>query len=164
MAFFVPILGAIGSAATGGAIAAGATSAAVIGGAIVGGTALSGISSAYQARKAGQVENAGYKLQAKQEGDAARGREIERRRALLGSLATQNATAGAQGVGIQGSNAAIAQADINSARNDLLTDTVNTKTRQNILRARGANAQIAGNAQAITSLFDTGKSLFKKLG
>lgn len=170
MAFFVPVLAAIGGGAGGAGAAAGVaaglsatTGAAIAGGLTVAGAA-AGISSAYQAREAGKVANAEYKLQAVQEGDAARGREIERRRSLLSSLATQNAVAGAQGVGIQGSNAAIAGADIRNARNDLMIDTANTKTRQNLLRARGSNAQKAGNAQAISSLIDTAITTYKKLG
>ncbi len=119
---------------------------------------------ANQQRLAGGVEKAEFKLQAKQAGDAARGREIERKRDLLKALATQVATAGAQGVAFQGSNVAIARADIRDARNDLLADTANTRTRQRILRARGSNAQLAANVAAVKSLSDSVKDSFRAAG
>lgn len=123
-------------------------------------SAVSGVMAAKSARDAGIIQNAEYKIQARQAGDAARGREIDRKRDLLKALATQAATAGAQGVAMQGSNIGIAKADIGWARNDFLTDTANTRTQQRIMRARGTNAQRAGNAQAVTSLINTASSLY----
>ena len=151
MAFFVPILAAAG----GGSAVAGALTIASAG---------LGVMQAYQQQQIGKVERAGYELERKQAGDAARGREIERKRDLLKALATQAATAGAQGVAMQGSNVGIAMADIRQARNDLLTDTANTKTQQRILRTRGINAQRAGNANAITSLVKSASDLYKAAG
>jgi hypothetical protein len=151
MAFFVPILAAVGG---GSAIAGGLAVA----------SAAVGVMGAAQQRAAGKAENAGYKIEVKQAGDAARGREIERKRDLLRALATQAATAGAQGVAMQGSNVGIALGDIKQARNDLLADTANTKTQQRILRTKGINAQRAGNNAAITSLVSTASSLYKAGG
>jgi hypothetical protein len=120
--------------------------------------------SAVQERAAGKAERGALNLQAKQAGDAARAREIERKRDLLKALATQNAAAGAQGVAFSGSKAAIARTDIRQAATDLLADTANTRTQQRILRTRGANAQKAGNMRALTSLVDTATDLYKAGG
>ncbi len=151
MAFFVPALAAIGggSALTGGLIAA---------------TAVVGGISAKAQYDAGKISEAEYKLQAKQEGDAARAREIERKRGLLRALSTQNAQAGAQGVAIQGSNAAIANRDIKDFSNDMMYDRVNTKTAQRILRSRGSNSARMGAVGAITSLVDSGTSMYQMAG
>jgi hypothetical protein len=151
MAFFVPILAAVGG-----------------GSALAGGLAIAsaglGVMSAVQERAAGKAERGALNLQAKQAGDAARAREIERKRDLLKALATQNAAAGAQGVAFSGSKAAIARTDIRQAATDLLADTANTRTQQRILRTRGANAQKAGNMKALTSLVDTATDLYKAGG
>lgn len=151
MAFFVPVLAAIGggSALTGGVLAA---------------TAVAGGLAAKGQYDAGQIAKAEYKLQAKAEGDAARGREIERKRALLSALSSQYARAGAQGVAIQGSNAAIMNRDIKDNRQDLLYDTANTRTAQRILRSRGANAASRGTVNAITSIADTALGVYQARG
>ena len=110
---------------------------------------------------AGRTANKEAQIAANREGDAARAREIERRRALLRSLASQSAQAGAYGVT---PDAAIAGTDIRYATNDLLIDQANTLTEQNLLRARGKNAQRAGNIGAVTSLLDgigSAASLYK---
>jgi hypothetical protein len=151
MAFFVPILAAVG----GGSALAGGLAVA---------SAAVGVMGAVQQQQAGKIERAEYNLQAKQVGDAARAREIERKRDLLTALATQAATAGAQGVAMQGSNVGIAKADIARARNDLLVDTANTRTQQRVLRTRGINAQRAGTARAVTSLVKTASDLYAAAG
>lgn len=119
---------------------------------LIGATVASGAYTAYQQKKAGQVANAEARIAANREGDAARGREIERRRALLRSLASQNAGAGAAGVD---PNMIIAGADIQYAADDLLTDTGNTRSEQARLRLQGQNAKRAGTAGAFTTLLDT---------
>lgn len=148
MAFFVPVLAAVGG---GSAIAGGLTLA----------TAALGVGSAVQAHKAGKVVEAENKLQAKAEGDAARTREIERKRALLRAVATQHASAAAGGIAFGGSQAAIARRDIEDFRNDLLADRANTATAQRILRARGQSARASGDLGAVRSLVDTGTSIYE---
>ena len=61
-------------------------------------TVASGVYSAQQQKAAGKAANAEAQIAANREGDAARAREIERRRALLRAIASQNAAAGAGGV------------------------------------------------------------------
>jgi hypothetical protein len=117
-------------------------------------TVLTVASTAYsfqQSKAAGKVANAEAKIAANREGDAARQREIERRRTLLRSLASQNAGAGATGVD---PNMVIAGADIQYAADDFYTDQANTAETQSMLRLQGKNAQRAGRAEGVMSLFD----------
>lgn len=104
---------------------------------------------------AGKVASREAEQQARREGDAARAREIERRRKLLQSLANQSATAGAYGAS---PDLSVASADIKYAQDDTLTDLAGTRTEQNLLRARGRNAKRSGYYQAGGSLLDFGAS------
>jgi hypothetical protein len=102
--------------------------------------------------------------ESRREGDAARTREIERRRALMRALASQTAEAGAMGVA---PDKATAKYDIESANLDSLTDTVNTRGTQNSLSARGRNASRAaryGAAADLLGLGGTGADLYSKFG
>ena len=121
--------------------------AAAVGSALLGGA---------QSYKAGVSANQEYKQAAKNEADAQRSREIEKRRALLRALSSQNAQAGAQGVAFSGGKAAIAQQDIRDSRRDLLVDTVNSKRRQNLFITKGRSAQRAGEVAAVMSILDAG--------
>jgi hypothetical protein len=125
---------------------------------------LSGGMSAVQAHQAGVAADQSARPAAKQEKDAARGREIERRRGLLTALASQGATAGAQGVAFTGGKAAAARRDIKDARNDLLADTVNTRRNVRMLRLQGKSARQAGGFNAATSLLDTGVKAYSDFG
>jgi len=115
-------------------------------------TIASGVNTIRQQNAAGRVASAEAQIAANREGDAARAREIERRRALLRSLASQNAVSGAYGVD---PNMTIAGADINYATNDFYTDQANTQATQAMLRLQGKNAKRAGTAGAFTTLLDT---------
>lgn len=89
--------------------------------------------------------------EAKREGDAARAREIERRRALIRSIASQTAEAGAAGVS---PDMSLAKYDIEQSKRDTLTDTANTQSLQANLRARGRNAVTSSRYGAGASLFE----------
>jgi hypothetical protein len=54
--------------------------------------------------------------------------------------------------------------DIQQAREDSSVDTLNTQTRQRLLRARGANAREAGRAAARSTVLDTVTKSFDILG
>jgi hypothetical protein len=118
-------------------------------------TAASGVYSAQQQKAAGKAANAEAQIAANREGDAARGREIERRRALLRAIASQNAAAGAGGVAV---NAATLGADLMYATDDLMADRSNTLQTQSLLRLQGSNAKRAGKVGAFTTLLDTAGS------
>lgn len=177
MGWFVPMLatlGAGGGAAAGTAAAATAgtaaattaatatTAAAATGmtagqAALLGASVLAGGAAAYQTVEAGRQAKAQYKEQAKQEADAARQREIDRRRDLVRAIASQNAAAGAAGVStVAGTGlAGIAQYDINQTRRDSLVDRVNTGRSRNMLLKAGKNAKTMGGIGAATSLLDS---------
>lgn len=118
-------------------------------------TVASGVYSAQQQKAAGKAANAEAQIAANREGDAARGREIERRRALLRAISSQNAAAGAGGVAV---NAATLGADLMYATDDLMTDRSNTLQTQSLLRLQGSNAKRAGKVGAYTTLLDTAGS------
>ena len=126
--------------------------------------AIGGGMSAQAQRNAGIAERQQNTAQRRQEGDAARQREILRRQDLLRALANQNAVAGAQGVRVVGSAAAIAARDIRDAHNDLLTDRVNTQRSAGILRAAGRNAVTTGNVAANASLLDSASRAASSFG
>lgn len=119
-------------------------------------TIAAGVGGAIMQRNAGIAQSHQMKAQAAREGDAARQREIERRRNLLRALSSQSARAGAGGVALDGSLASIARADIRDATNDLLIDRSNTRSKQNELITGAKNARARGNLGAAVSLFDTG--------
>lgn len=120
-----------------------------------------GIYSAYQQKKAGQIQAGELKAQARTEADAARQREIERRRDLLRALASQNAAAGAAGIETGGSLGGIIKRNIRENTNDLLVENANTQARQRALASRASNARKQGNVAATTSLLDTAASTYK---
>jgi hypothetical protein len=122
---------------------------------LIGTTIASGVYSAQQQKAAGKAANAEAQIAANREGDAARGREIERRRALLRAIASQNAAAGAGGVSV---NEATLGADLMYATDDLMTDRSNTLQTQSLLRLQGSNAKRAGKVGAFTTLLDTAGS------
>lgn len=112
------------------------------------------LSAAQQYRSGKQIE-VQYKQEAKQEGDQARQREIDRKKNLLRALASQNAAAGASGADFTGSLENLARTDIEEASTDLEVDQVNSSRRGRVLRASGREAATAGTIQAGASLLDT---------
>lgn len=132
---------------------------------IVGGlTVASGVVAAKSARDAGKAQAAQYQAEAVQEGDAARQREIERKRNLLRAISSQGARAAAGGAQFSGSLETIARNDISQASNDLLVDKVNTIRKTRALKAGAKESVRAGNAQAAVSLLDTASKTYKAFG
>lgn len=118
-------------------------------------TAAGGVYSYKMQQDAGKVASAEAKMAARREGDAARAREVERRRALIRSLASQNAGAGAGGVA---PNRAIALSDALRFEDDLLTDRVNTRNTQNSYYSQAKNARVSARAGGFLTLLDTATS------
>jgi hypothetical protein len=146
MAFVVPIATAVGggSAAAGGILLASAAAGIY-----------AGVESARMTRQMGRVAEGQSKIDAAAEGDAARQREILRKRALMRAISSQQARAGAGGVEFSGSIGQIAQLDIDEANRDLMIDRANTSQRQRALRLQGRNARVTSRAQSTISLLDT---------
>lgn len=118
----------------------------------------------YSAVSQGEAQDAQAKAQANQEQEAARGREIQRRRQLIQALASQSAAAGAKGAAPSGSIAGMAGADVAYERQDSLFDTSRSNTLQDVLRARGRNARVGGYVNAGGSLMDSLSSGYKTFG
>lgn len=126
-------------------------------------TVAAGVAGAVQQRNAGIIQSNELKAQARVEGDAAKGREIDRRRNLIRALASQNASAGSAGVELGGSIGGIIQTDIRNNQQDLLTDAAGTSARQRDLAIGAKNARSQGNLGAVTSLLDTAGSAIKTM-
>ncbi len=147
MAFVVPIAMAVG----GGSAAAGAVTLAA-----AAATVGAGVASARNTRAAGKAHEIETKIAAQAEGDAARQREIERKRNLLRSISSRQAYAAAAGVkDNEGSQASLINLDIAEAGKDSVVDNTNTKVRQRALNFQGANARSGANSAARASLLDT---------
>lgn len=116
----------------------------------------SGIKQAELQRFAGKVEEAQSVIDAAAEGDAARNREINRKKNLLRAISSQQAKAGAAGVAFtEGSPARIAELDIEKATEDLLIDTANTRQAQRSRLSQGRAARFVGKQQSDIVLLDT---------
>jgi hypothetical protein len=116
----------------------------------------SGLLAAKSQRDAGIAQSHQMKAAAVKEGDAARQREVDRKRTLLRALSQQSANAAAGGVTVDGSIAGLARADIRDATNDLMVDRSNSRSQINGLMTGAKNARRQGNLGAAASLFDTG--------
>jgi hypothetical protein len=119
-------------------------------------TVAAGAAQAVQTRNAGIIQSQQYQQAATAEGDAARGREIERRRILIKTLAARDAYAGATGQTTGGSIATLNMRDINDASNDLLYDKGSVAAKQRAYTSGASNARSAGNIGAFGALMQTG--------
>jgi hypothetical protein len=148
---FVAAIPAIVTAVGGGSLAAGSialASAAV--------TAYAGVRAANEQRAAGKATQIETQMAASAEGDAARQREIERKRNLLRAISSQVAASGAAGVKAnEGSPGSLLNLDIKYAGEDQNVDTANVRSQMRALQFRGSNAVRAGNAASTTTLLDT---------
>jgi hypothetical protein len=118
-------------------------------------TVASGAASARQSVVAGKAQKVEYEVAADQERDAAKARELDRRSRLVRALSSQVTTRAAQGLSMEGSPAAIAQADASAADLAGLTDRVNTSRTTLSLRRQGRQAARSGRISAATTLLDT---------
>lgn len=121
--------------------------------------------SAYSMYQTGQQQSAAAKLAAEQETLAARDKEIERRRALIRSLSSRAAEAGASGLTTSsGSQAALALSDIGTAGRDRLAENATSAARKNALNTDARYARRIGTTRAMSSLLDAGSDLYKARG
>lgn len=132
---------------------------------IIGGlTVATGAYAAREQYRSGQIKEAELKTQAKTEAVAAGQQQIERRRALIRALSSQNAAAGAAAIETSGSVEAIARRDIKDAQNDLLYSTMSSDARQRTLRSQASNSARSGRTRAAVSLADTVTSTYRAGG
>lgn len=123
-----------------------------------------GVYSAMQTKAAGQQQAAEFASEGKQEADAAREKEIGRRKTLLRALASQNAASGAAGADMSGSLGNYARIDIEAANNDLLVDNVNTSRRTRVLRGSAREALGSAGARAVGSILDGAATTYRAFG
>lgn len=167
---------AAGTAASVSAAAAGtaAATAATAGAASVAGTAAGSIftlgnaataagligsaGSAYEEHKAGQAQASDAAMRSRQAGLEAGQKQINIRQNMLKALASQNAAAGAAGIGTGGSFGANVNRQISQNQNDLMALSADTSSTQAQYGAQGRNAAATGNIKAGASLLDAAGS------
>jgi hypothetical protein len=171
---------AAGTAASVSAAAAGtaAASAAAAGAASVAGTAAAGsiftlgnaataagllgsAGSAFEQHKAGVAQAADAAMRSRQAGLEAGQKQINIRENMLKALASQNAAAGAAGIGTGGSFGANVNRQISQNQNDLLALSADTSAEESQYGAQGRNAIAGGNVKAGASILDAGASAVK---
>ena len=108
-------------------------------------------------------------LKSRQAGLDATSKSIQIRQNMMQALASQNARAGAGGIGTGGSFGAGVQRQITQNANDLLTNSANVSTQQQLFGMAGASAEQQGNIQAGASLLDfagsnSGLTIAKSVG
>ncbi len=93
-------------------------------------------------------------LKSRQAGLDAQAKQIQIRQNMMQALASQNARAGAAGIGTGGSFGAGVQRQITQNQNDLLTNSSNVASQQQLFGIAGASAEASGNIGAGASLLD----------
>ncbi len=93
-------------------------------------------------------------LKSRQAGLDAASKQIQIRQNMMQALASQNARAGAAGIGTGGSFGAGVQRQITQNQNDLLTNSANVASQQQLFGIAGASAEASGNIGAGASLLD----------
>jgi hypothetical protein len=102
-------------------------------------------------------------MRSRQAGLEAGAKQINIRQNMLKALASQNAAAGAAGIGTGGSFGANVNRQINQNQNDLLGLSADTSASQSQYGAEASNAIKGGNIKAGASLLDAGASAVKGL-
>ncbi len=93
-------------------------------------------------------------LKSRQAGLDAQAKQIQIRQNMMQALASQNARAGAAGIGTGGSFGAGVQRQITQNQNDLLTNSANVTSQQQLFGMAGQSAVTQGNISAGASLLD----------
>ena len=143
----IPMIGAyvaVGALDAGDAIAAASPYLAAAG-------AVAGAVATHQAGVAAKNEDT---MKARQAGLDAGGKQIEIRQNMLRALASQNAAAGASGIGTGGSFGANVNRQITQNQNDLMALSADTSAQQSLYAQQGSNAARGGNVAAGASLLD----------
>lgn len=161
-AALISILGPSGAAATGTAAATAATAGTAATSATVFGMTTSGLLSAgfgglsaLSSIGAGNAARGEANFQAKLAEVAATGKEVERRRRLVTSLATQFAGRGASGITMEGTPQVSLKDTIRQSELDKLTIKSNLASRQGQLSASGSNAAKRGRINAGASILNS---------
>jgi hypothetical protein len=100
-------------------------------------------------------------MRSRQAGLEAGQKQINIRQNMLKALASQNAAAGAAGIGTGGSFGANVNRQISQNQNDLLALSADTSAEESQYGAQGRNAIAGGNVKAGASILDAGASAVK---
>jgi hypothetical protein len=119
-----------------------------------GASLLSGAVGAVEQHKAGVAQANDAQMRARQAGLEAGQKQIQIRQNMLKALASQNAAAGAGGIGTGGSFGANVNRQITQNQNDLLALSADTSAEQSQYGAQASNAITGGNIKAGVSLLD----------
>lgn len=152
---------AAGSAGALAAAGGGAGSIFTLGNAALAAGLLSSAGSAYEQHKAGVAQAADAAMRSRQAGLEAGQKQINIRQNMLKALASQNAAAGAAGIGTGGSFGANVNRQISQNQNDLLALSADTSAEESQYGAQGRNAIAGGNVKAGASILDAGASAVK---
>lgn len=122
------------------------------------------IAGAVATHQAGTAQKADAAMKSRQAGLEAGQKQISIRQNMLKALATQNAAAGASGIGTGGSTGANIGRQITQNSSDLLALSADTSAEQSQYAAQGENAMTGANVKAGASLLDAGASFVKATG
>jgi hypothetical protein len=114
--------------------------------------------SAFEQHKAGVAQANDAAAKSRQAGLEAGQKQINIRQNMLKALASQNAAAGAAGIGTGGSFGANVKRQITQNQNDLMALSADTSSEQQQYGLQGSNARTAANVKAGASLLDAGMS------
>ena len=152
------------SFATAGSVALPGASIFTLGNAATAAGLIGSAGSAYAQHAAGVAQKNDATMRARQAGLEAGQKQINIRQNMLKALASQNAAAGAAGIGTGGSFGANVNRQITQNSNDLLALNADTSAEQSQYVAQGNNAVTTGNLKAGASLLDAGASAVKGFG
>lgn len=120
--------------------------------------------SAYASHEQGVAASNQAKMKARVAADTATQQQINQRQNLMRALASQNAQAGAGGIGTGGSFGANAQRQITQNQNDLLVTGAGASAQIEAYNQQASSASLIGNIGAGTSLLDGASSAAKGYG
>ncbi len=116
------------------------------------------IGTAFETHAAGVAVKNEDIMKARQAGLDAGAKQIDIRQKMLTALASQNAKAGAGGIGTGGSFGANVSRQITQNQSDLLINSTNAQTQEQLYAMQGNAAEQQGNIQAGVSLLDAAGS------
>ena len=116
------------------------------------------IGSAFESHEAGVAVKNEDTLKARQAGLDAGAKQIDIRQKMMAALASQNAKAGAGGIGTGGSFGANVNRQITQNQDDLLINSTNAQTQEQLYAMQGNAAEQQGNIKAGVSLLDAAGS------
>ena len=155
---------AAATSAFAGSLTAGAGSIFTLGNASLAASLLGSGGSAFEQHKAGVAQANDAAMRSRQAGLEAGQKQINIRQNMLKALASQNAAAGAAGIGTGGSFGANVGRQIKQNQNDLLALSSDTSATQSQYAAEGVNARAGGNVKAGSSLLDAASTTLNGLG